>query len=41
MTNTLDETSHFESSAVDVIRVYKEITGKGLDLTLPKETTDN
>lgn len=34
VTNTLDETSHFESSATDVERIYKEITGKDLDLTL-------
>lgn len=40
MTNTLDETSHFESSALDVMRIYTEITGKELDLTLPKESTD-
>lgn len=35
ITNTLDETSHFESAAIDVERVYKEISGKNLDLTIP------
>lgn len=37
VTNTLDETSHFESAAIDVERIYKEITGKDLDLTLPEK----
>lgn len=35
VTDTLDETSHFESAVIDVERIYKEITGKELDLTLP------
>jgi len=35
ITSSLDATSHFESSAEDVCNVYKAITGKELDLTLP------
>lgn len=35
VTDTLDETSHFESAVLDVERIYKEIAGKELDLTLP------
>lgn len=34
VTDTLDETSHFESAVLDVERIYKEIAGKELDLTL-------
>lgn len=34
ITSTLDPTSHFESAADDVMRVYKEITGKELDLSI-------
>jgi Rab GDP dissociation inhibitor len=35
VTDTLDATSHFESAVLDVERVYREVTGKELDLTLP------
>lgn len=37
ITNSLDATSHFESSAENVCQVYKAITGKELDLTLPEK----
>jgi Rab GDP dissociation inhibitor len=37
ITNTLDETSHFESAIQDVERIYKQITGKQLDLDLPEK----
>lgn len=37
ITSSLDATSHFESSAEDVCNVYKAITGKELDLTLPQK----
>jgi len=41
VTKTLDATSHFESAAEDVIRIYKLITGKDLDLeNLPDDPTD-
>jgi len=42
VTKTLDATSHFESAADDVIRIYKLITGKDLDLeNLPDDPNDN
>lgn len=34
VTATLDATSHFESSSNDVVKIYKEITGKDLDLSM-------
>lgn len=38
VTATLDPTSNFESAARDVLRVYKNITGKNLDLeNLPED----
>lgn len=37
VTDTLDETSHFESAVIDVERIYKDIVGKELDLTLPSK----
>lgn len=38
VTRTLDPTSTFESAANDVLRVYKQITGKDLDLeNLPED----
>lgn len=38
ITRTLDPTSTFESAANDVLRVYKLITGKDLDLeNLPED----
>jgi len=41
VTKTLDATSHFESAAEDVLRIYKLITGKELDLeNLPDDPTD-
>jgi len=41
ITKTLDATSHFESAAEDVLRIYKLITGKDLDLeNLPDDPTD-
>jgi Rab GDP dissociation inhibitor len=41
ITKTLDPTSTFESAALDVLRVYKMITGKDLDLTnLPEDIED-
>ena len=38
VTNTLDETSHFESAAADVERVYREVTGKELDLSIAEKS---
>lgn len=41
VTETLDSTSHFESAAEDVLRIYKLITGKELDLeNLPEDPED-
>lgn len=38
----MDSTSHFESATVDVLELYKKITGKDLDLTvLPDDTEEN
>ena len=37
VTNALDETSHFEQSAEDVLRVYKSMTGKDLNLEIPND----
>lgn len=36
VTASLDATSHFESSAEDVCRVYQAMNGKEIDLTLPE-----
>lgn len=41
ITRSMDPASHFESATEDVIRLYKKITGKDLDLTnLPEDTDD-
>jgi len=41
VTKTLDATSHFESAADDVLRIYKLITGKDLDLeNLPDDPNE-
>jgi Rab GDP dissociation inhibitor len=41
VTKTLDPTSTFESAAQDVLRIYKSITGKDLDLeNLPEDIED-
>lgn len=41
VTQTLDPTSTFESAALDVLRIYKSITGKDLDLeNLPEDIED-
>lgn len=37
VTETLDATSHFESAAEDVLKIYKEITGKELDLQIKED----
>jgi Rab GDP dissociation inhibitor len=37
VTSTLDATSHFESSAEDVIKIYKSMTGKELDLNIEEK----
>jgi len=34
ITNTLDQTSHFEVAAENVLEIYKAITGKDVDLTI-------
>jgi Rab GDP dissociation inhibitor len=42
VTRSMDPTSHFESATEDVIRLYKKITGKDIDLVnLPEETEDS
>lgn len=38
VTSTLDATSHFESSAEDVIAIYKAMTGKDLDLKIEEKS---
>lgn len=41
VTKSLDPQSHFESATDDVLRLYKKITGKELDLVnLPEDTDD-
>ena len=38
---SFDPTSHFEGETEHVLRMYKEITGKDLDLVnIPEETED-
>eukprot|EP00178_Gracilaria_changii_P010139 TRINITY_DN29556_c0_g1_i1.p2 TRINITY_DN29556_c0_g1~~TRINITY_DN29556_c0_g1_i1.p2 ORF type:complete len:103 (-),score=22.29 TRINITY_DN29556_c0_g1_i1:16-324(-) len=37
VTSSLDETSHFESSANDVMKVYEAMTGKTLDLNVEEK----
>lgn len=37
VTQSLDATSHFESSAEDVCRLYQKITGKEVDLTVKEK----
>lgn len=37
VTQSLDATSHFESSAEDVCKVYKAITGKEVDLNVQEK----
>lgn len=37
VTQSLDATSHFESSAEDVCKIYKAITGKDVDLNVPEK----
>jgi len=36
LTSSYDATSHFETTCIDVLKIYKRITGKDLDLT-PKQ----
>ena len=36
ITKTLDSTSHFENSSEDVMKIYKKMRGKELDLTIPE-----
>jgi Rab GDP dissociation inhibitor len=39
ISNSFDATSHFENETENVLKLYKEITGKELDLTnLPEDT---
>ena len=40
VTSTLDATSHFESSAKDVEKIYFSMTGKKLDLNIEEKTKD-
>lgn len=38
ITSSLDPTSNFESAVIDVLSIYKRITGKELDLeNLPED----
>ena len=42
ITSTLDPTSNFESAANDVLKIYKNITGKDLDLeNIPDDEEGN
>ena len=38
VTSSLDATSHFESSAENVCKIYKAITGKEVDLNVQEKT---
>jgi len=40
ISSSYDGTSHFESTSVDVLSVYKRITGKDMDLTPMKQADD-
>ena len=41
ISDSFDATSHFENETDNVLRLYKQITGKELDLTnLPEETDE-
>ena len=37
VTTSYDATSHFESATDEVIDLYRRVTGKELDLTIPAE----
>lgn len=42
ISDSFDETSHFENETENVLSLYKDITGKDLDLTkLPEDDDDN
>jgi hypothetical protein len=36
----IDPSSHFETTAADVLSLYKRITGKDLDLTISADSTN-
>lgn len=40
ISNSFDATSHFESETENVLKMYKDITGKDLDLTNLPEDND-
>lgn len=41
ISNSFDATSHFESETENVLNLYKQISGKDLDLTnLPEDADD-
>jgi len=40
ISSSYDATSHFETTAEDVLSLYQRITGKELDLTISADTTD-
>ena len=41
ISKSFDPTSHFENETEDVLRLYKLITGKDIDLTNLPEDNDN
>ena len=41
ISESYDATSHFESTCVDVLNLYKRITGQDLDLTAPPGTEED
>jgi Rab GDP dissociation inhibitor len=40
ISSSYDATSHFETTAEDVLSLYQRITGKELDLTISADTTE-
>ena len=40
ISNSYDATSHFESVATDVLRLYKDVVGEELDMTISADTTE-
>ena len=40
ISNDYDATSHFESVANDVLRIYSQLTGEELDMTISADTVE-
>ena len=41
VTSSYDSTSHFESASDDVLRIYEDIVGEKLDLTIQPPDDDD